>query len=427
MNNQQLHQRRNEVIANGMGALYPLYVEKAENAHIWDVEGNRYIDFAAGIAVTNTGHVNHRISEAVKTQLDAFSHTCAMVTPYASFVELAEKLTELAPGSSKKKAVFLTTGAEAVENAIKVARAHTGRSGVIAFKGGFHGRTNMTMGLTGKIAPYKAGFGPFPNEIFHAPYPNAFHGVGVKQSIQALNDLFACDIEPSRVAAIIFEPVQGEGGFYQAPAEFAQALRTLCDEHGIMLIADEIQTGFARTGKMFATEYLDIEPDMMTMAKGIAGGFPISAVVGKADIMDSAQAGGLGGTYAGSPLGCVAGLEVLKIIEEEQLCVKAMGIGEVVQAYLSRLQESVPEIGDIRTIGAMMAIEFTDPESGLPLQSLTKKVISKAQENGLVLLSCGVKSNVIRLLPPLTIETSTLVEGLDRLASILIQSTKSDD
>jgi 4-aminobutyrate aminotransferase/(S)-3-amino-2-methylpropionate transaminase len=407
-----------------MGALYPLYVEKADNAHVWDVDGNKYIDFAAGIAVTNTGHSNSRITDAVKAQIDNFSHTCAMVTPYESFVELAEKLTDIAPGDSEKKAIFLTTGAEAVENAVKVARAHTGRSGVIAFKGGFHGRTNMTMGLTGKIAPYKAGFGPFPNEIYHAPYPNAFHGISTEDSLQALQDLFACDIEPSRVAAIIFEPVQGEGGFYQAPAEFAQALRSLCDQHGIMLIADEIQTGFARTGKMFATEYLDIEPDMMTMAKGIAGGFPISAVVGKAEVMDSALPGGLGGTYAGSPLGCVAGLEVLKIIEEEQLCAKAQGIGEVVNARMAELQKTVPAIGEIRTIGAMMAIEFTDPQSGQPLQDVTKAVISKAQENGLILLSCGVKANVIRLLPPLTIESDVLAEGLDKLEAIIAEVAK---
>ncbi len=421
MNNQQLHQRRSQVIAQGMGAMYPLYVERAENAHVWDIEGNKYIDFAAGIAVTNTGHSNQRITNAVKEQLDNFSHTCAMVTPYGSFVELAEKLTELAPGDSAKKAIFLTTGAEAVENAVKVARAHTGRSGVIAFKGGFHGRTNMTMGLTGKIAPYKAGFGPFPNEIFHAPYPNELHGISTQDSLQALQDLFACDIEPSRVAAIIFEPVQGEGGFYQAPVDFAKALRALCDQHGIMLIADEIQTGFARTGKLFATEYLDIEPDMMTMAKGIAGGFPISAVVGKASVMDSALPGGLGGTYAGSPLGCVAGLEVLKIVEEEDLCNKANGIGEIVNRRITQLQKSLPQIAEIRTIGAMMAIEFADPESGQPLQDLTKAVIGKAQENGLILLSCGVRANVIRLLPPLTIESEVLEEGLDKLEKILLE------
>ncbi|MHC6526783.1 4-aminobutyrate--2-oxoglutarate transaminase [Vibrio proteolyticus] len=424
MTNQQWHQRRNNVIAQGMGALYPLYVERAENAYVWDIEGNQYIDFAAGIAVTNTGHSHQRITEAVKAQIDHFSHTCAMVTPYASFVELAEKLTVLAPGDSDKKAIFLTTGAEAVENAVKIARAHTGRSGVIAFKGGFHGRTNMTMGLTGKVTPYKAGFGPFPNEIYHAPYPNALHGISVEDSLQAIEDLFACDIEPGRVAAMIFEPVQGEGGFYQAPAAFAQALRALCDKHGIVLIADEIQTGFARTGRMFATEYLGIEPDLMTMAKGIAGGFPISAVVGKAHVMDSAAPGGLGGTYAGSALGCVAGLEVLNIIAEEDLCNKAVGIGEVVNARLTALQASVPAIADVRTLGAMMAIEFSDPQTGQPLAELTKAVIAQAQENGLILLSCGVKGNVIRLLPPLTIEPEVLSEGLDRLENILLQVAK---
>ncbi|OLQ92890.1 4-aminobutyrate transaminase [Vibrio ponticus] len=421
MTNQQLHQRRSQAFSNGMGALYPIYVAKAENALIWDVEGNRYIDFAAGIAVNNTGHSNKRITEAVKAQLDNFSHTCALVTPYESFVELAEKLTEIAPGESEKKAIFLTTGAEAVENAVKVARAHTGRSGVIAFKGAFHGRTNLTMALTGKVAPYKASFGPFPGEVFHAPYPNEFHGVSVEQSLQALEDLFTCDIEASRVAAIIFEPVQGEGGFYKAPAEFAQALRQICDKHGIMLIADEIQAGFARTGKMFATEHLGIEPDMMTLAKGIAGGFPISAVVGKAEVMDSAPAGGLGGTYAGSPMGCVAGLEVLKIIEEEDLCAKANGIGEIVNARMTKLQQTVPQIGQVRTHGAMMAIEFTDPQTGQPLQDLTKAIIGKAQENGVILLSCGVKANVIRLLPALTIESEILNEGLDKLEKIILE------
>ncbi|WJG24039.1 4-aminobutyrate--2-oxoglutarate transaminase [Vibrio furnissii] len=419
MNNQQLHQRRNQVFSNGMGALYPIYVAKAENALIWDVEGNKYIDFASGIAVNNTGHSNKRIVEAVKAQLDNFSHTCALVTPYESFVALAEKLTQIAPGPSEKKAVFLTTGAEAVENAVKVARAYTGRSGVIAFKGGFHGRTNLTIALTGKIAPYKASFGPFPGEIFHAPYPNELHGISVEQSLQALEDLFACDIEATRVAAIIFEPIQGEGGFYQAPKAFAQGLRALCDKYGIMLIADEIQSGFARTGKMFATEYLDIEPDLMTMAKGIAGGFPLSAVVGKADVMNAAPAGGLGGTYAGSPMGCVAGLEVLKIIVEENLCEKALNIGEVVHARLTKLQTLVPQISEVRAHGAMMAIEFSDPSSGQPLQQFTKSIIDNAQQHGVILLSCGVKGNVIRLLPPLTIELDVLNEGLDKLEAII--------
>ncbi|MBD8511263.1 4-aminobutyrate--2-oxoglutarate transaminase [Photobacterium sp. WH24] len=419
MSNQVWQARKQQVIAQGMGNLNPLYVETAKNAEIWDIEGNRYIDFGSGIAVNNTGHSHPRIVEAVKAQLDNFSHTCAMVTPYTSFVELAEQLTARAPGNTAKKAVFLTTGAEAVENAIKVARAHTKRSGVIAFKGGFHGRTNMTMGLTGKVAPYKAGFGPFPGEIYHAPYPNAFHGISIEDSLQAIDDLFACDIEPSRVAAIIFEPVQGEGGFYQAPPAFAQALRELCDKHGILLIADEIQTGFARTGKMFATEYLGIEPDMMTMAKGIAGGFPISALVGKANIMDAAGPGGLGGTYAGSPLGCAAGLEVLKIIDEEQLCEKALKIGEVMTSHFRALQSDFPVIGEVRNLGAMIAVEFVDPQSGAPMADLTKSLVAQAREEGVILLSCGVKGNVIRFLPALTIEDEILAEGIEKVKKAL--------
>ncbi|QUJ70569.1 4-aminobutyrate--2-oxoglutarate transaminase (plasmid) [Photobacterium sp. GJ3] len=419
MSNQTWQTRKQQVIAQGMGNLSPVYVEKAKNAEIWDIEGNRYIDFGSGIAVNNTGHSHPRIVEAVKSQLENFSHTCAMVTPYTSFVELAEQLTERAPGPSAKKAVFLTTGAEAVENAMKVARAHTKRTGVIAFKGGFHGRTNLTMGLTGKVAPYKAGFGPFPGEIYHAPYPNAFHGISIEDSLQAIEDLFACDIEPSRVAAIIFEPVQGEGGFYQAPPAFAQALRALCDQHGILLIADEIQTGFARTGKLFATEHLGIEPDLMTMAKGIAGGFPISAVVGKADIMDAAGPGGLGGTYAGSPLGCVAGLEVLSIIDEEQLCEKAQKIGEVMTRHFRALQSDFPVIGDVRNLGAMIAVEFVDPQTGAPLADLTKSLVAQAREEGVILLSCGVKGNVIRFLPALTIEDSILEEGIEKVSKAL--------
>ncbi|MFK0570194.1 4-aminobutyrate--2-oxoglutarate transaminase [Endozoicomonas sp.] len=409
--NQDLQDRKDAVIARGMGNASAVYVERAENACLWDVEGNRYIDFGSGIAVNNTGHSHPRIVAAVKAQLDKFSHTCAMVTPYASFVELAEELTRRAPGNSPKKAIFVTTGAEAIENAIKVARVKTGRSGVIAFKGGFHGRTNLTMGLTGKVAPYKAGFGPFPNEIYHAPFPNAFHGISVDDSVQALKDLFACDIEPSRVAAIIFEPVQGEGGFYQVPPEFARVLRKVCDDHGIMLIADEIQTGFARTGKLFATEYLGIEPDLMTMAKGIAGGFPIAALVGKADVMDAANPGGLGGTYAGSPLGCVAALEVLKLIDEEQLCQKALAIGEIMKSRLQALQQQFPVIADIRVLGAMIAMELVD-DAGQPMVELTKALVGQAKENGLILLSCGVRGNVIRFLPALTIEESILEEGM---------------
>ncbi|SDH37799.1 4-aminobutyrate aminotransferase / (S)-3-amino-2-methylpropionate transaminase [Vibrio xiamenensis] len=413
MTNLEWQQRKEKVVANGMANLAPIYAASAKNALITDIEGKEYIDFAAGIAVNNTGHSHPQIVEAVKKQLDNFSHTCSMVTPYSSFVELAEQVVEIAPISGDKKAAFLTTGAEAVENAVKIARAATGRSGVLAFKGGFHGRTNLCMGLTGKVAPYKAGFGPFPNEIYHLPFPNAYHGVTEQQSLDALNDLFACDIEPSRVAAMIVEPIQGEGGFYQAPASWAQQLREICDKHGIVLICDEIQTGYARTGKWFATEYLGIEPDLITMAKGMAGGFPLSGVVGKAAIMDAANPGGIGGTYAGSPLACTAALEVIDIIKKENLCEQAQHIGLLFKEQLVEMQKSIAQIGDIRQVGAMIAIELNDPQTKAPLADITKKLVANSNHAGVILLSCGVKGNVIRFLPPLTIEPELVVKGLE--------------
>lgn len=425
MNNASLQQRKDAAFARGQGTLTHAYIERAKNAELWDIEGNRYIDLGSGIAVVNTGHNHPKVQAAVQAQLEKFSHTCVMVTPYASAVELAEKLNAAAPGDTAKKTIFVTTGAEAVENCVKIARAHTGRAGVIAFNGGFHGRTNLTMGLTGKVAPYKAGFGPFPGEIYHVPYPNAYHGVSAEQSLAALNMLFSCDIEPARVAAIIIEPVQGEGGFYQAPAEFMQALRKLCDQHGIVLIADEIQTGFARTGKMFACEHAGIEPDLITMAKGIAGGFPIAAVVGKADIMDAPLPGGLGGTYGGSPLGCAAALAVLEVIETEQLCQRATEVGANIVAHLKQLQSTYPhKIGNVRNLGAMIAMELVrDGDVNRPDPELTKAIIAEAARNGLILLSCGIRGNVIRFLPALTI-TDALVEEsmllLDKtLASLL--------
>lgn len=421
MTNNEWQKRKEKVVARGMANLSATYAASASNATITDIEGREYIDFAAGIAVNNTGHSHPQIVAAVQKQLENFSHTCSMVTPYTSFVELAEKVVEKAPGDFAKKAAFLTTGAEAVENAVKVARAYTGRSGIIAFKGGFHGRTNMCMGLTGKMAPYKTGFGPFPNEIYHLPFPNQYHGISEQQSLDALHDLFTCDIEPGRVAAIIFEPIQGEGGFYQAPATWATALRNICDEHGIVLICDEIQTGYARTGKMFASEHLGITPDITTMAKGIAGGFPLSGVVGKAEIMDSAVAGGLGGTYAGSPLACVAALEVIDIIEKESLCERAEQIGTLYREQLLETQREVPHIGDIRQIGAMIAMELSDPETGAPLPDLTRQLVQKSNQAGVVLLSCGVKGNVIRFLPPLTIEPELVLKGLEIVKTELLE------
>ncbi|MGS2722868.1 4-aminobutyrate--2-oxoglutarate transaminase [Porticoccus sp. GXU_MW_L64] len=416
--NAELQARKEQAIARGQGNLAPFYIDRADNAELWDVEGNRYVDFGSGIAVVNTGHNHPKVKAAVQAQLEKFSHTCVMVTPYDSAVELAEQLNQLAPGDTPKKTIFVTTGAEAVENCIKIARAHTGRRGVIAFNGGFHGRTMMAMGLTGKVTPYKNLFGPFPGEIFHAPYPIPYHGVSEEDSLKALNNLFKVDIEPSDVAAIIIEPVQGEGGFYPAPPSFMQALRKLCDEHGIMLIADEIQTGFARTGKFFCSEYAGIEPDLMTAAKGIAGGFPIAAVIGKAEVMDAPNPGGLGGTYGGSPVGCAAALAVLEVIEEEGLVERANHIGALFGQRLGALQSQYPNlIGEIRSErGAMIAMELIENgDSEQPNPELTKALVAKGQEKGLILLSCGFRSNVIRFLPALTIGDDVANEGLDIL------------
>jgi len=422
LSNLEWQARKEDAVARGEGNIAPVYVERALGSEIWDVEGKRYIDFGTGIAVCSAGHSHPKIVAAVAEQLQKFSHTCVMVTPYDSAVRLAEKLNELAPGNSRKKSVFVTTGAEAVENAVKIARAHTGRRGVIAFNGGYHGRTNLTMGMTGKITPYKNHFGPFPAEIFHARFPIEYHGISVEDSLTALNDLFITSIAPSDVAAMIVEPVQGEGGFYPAPVEFLQALRSLCDEHGIMLIIDEIQTGFARTGRMFCSEYAGVEADLMTVAKGMANGFPIAAVIGKAEIMDAPLPGGLGGTYAGSPLGCVAGLAMMEVIEEEKLVDGALRVSETFAARLQALQARFPtKIGALRTShGAMMAMELvSDGDAEQPDADLTKALVGKAYQNGLALLSCGARGNVIRFLPALNISDALINEGMDILENCL--------
>ncbi|MBK4721755.1 4-aminobutyrate--2-oxoglutarate transaminase [Azospirillum sp. YIM DDC1] len=416
MSNQSFQDRRNAAVPRGLANAMPVYVDRAENAELWDVEGNRFIDFAGGIAVLNTGHRHPKIIEAVKAQLDRFTHTCAMVTPYESFVTLAERLNALVPGSTPKKTAFFTTGAEAVENAVKIARAHTGRPGVIAFSGAFHGRTLLAMALTGKVVPYKVGFGPFPAEVYHAPFPNAYRGVSVKDSLTALEQLFKSDVDATRVAAIIVEPVQGEGGFNIAPTEFLQALRKVCDDNGILLIIDEIQTGFARTGKMFAIEHSGVEPDLMTMAKSLAGGFPLSAVTGKAEIMDAPIPGGIGGTYAGSPLATTAALAVLDVIEEEKLIQRSNDLGERIAGRFRSMAQrnTLSVIGDVRNLGGMIAMELVkDRGTKEPAPELTKALVAKAAEKGLVLLSCGTYGNVIRILVPLTASDALVDEGLD--------------
>jgi len=424
--NKELQTRRDAAVARGLGNILPVYVDRAENAEIWDVEGNRYIDFASGIAVLNTGHLHPKVKAAVKAQMDRFSHTCFMVTPYESGVALAEKLNAAAPVDGPAKSIFVTTGAEAVENAVKIARAYTGRSGVITFSGGFHGRTFMAMALTGKVAPYKASFGPMPPEVFHAPFPMPFHGVSVEDAIKGLKQLFKVDIEPGRVAAMIVEPVQGEGGFYPAPAEFLRALREICDEHGIVFIADEIQTGFARTGKMFAIEHSGVKPDLITMAKSLAGGFPIAAVTGKAQIMDAPHPGGLGGTYAGSPLGTSAALAVLEVIEEENLCQRSLELGAHMVGKLAALQREIACIGEIRHLGAMVAMELTKGTAGEPDAELTKELVQLAATRGLVLLSCGVYANVIRFLAPITASNEIIDEGIAILRDCLLELVSRD-
>jgi len=410
--------RKEAAIARGEGNLAQLYVERAEGSQMWDVEGNCYIDFATGIAVCNTGHTHPKVTEAVIEQVKRFSHTCVMVTPYDSAVRLAEQLNELAPGPTPKKTIFVTTGAEAVENAVKIARSHTGRRAVIAFDGGYHGRTNFTLGLTGKNAPYKIGFGPFPGDIYRAPFPIPYHGITEEQSLKALDMLFTCDVEAKDVAAIILEPVQGEGGFYPASNSFMKAIRALCDKHGIVMIADEIQSGFARSGKFFCSEYSGIEPDLITSAKGMAGGFPIAAVIGKADIMDAPAPGGLGGTYAGSPVSCAAALAVIEAIKEEGLVERANHIGAVFKKRLTALQAKYPKlIGDIRCErGAMMAIELVkDGDANKPNSELTAKLVPEAYKRGLVVLKCGIRGNAFRFLPALNISDKLMHEGLDIL------------
>ncbi|MBQ0943875.1 4-aminobutyrate--2-oxoglutarate transaminase [Ideonella sp. 4Y16] len=418
--NAALMARRRAALPAGLGQTYEVFVDRAENAEVWDVEGRRYIDFAGGIAVLNTGHRHPKIVEAVKAQLDQVHHTCFQVVAYEPYVELAEQLIARTPGNFAKKAYFLSTGAEAVENAVKIARAATKRQAVIAFGGGFHGRTLLGMALTGKVAPYKAGFGPFPAEIYHAEFPNPLHGVTVADSLRSLEHIFKYDVEAERVAAIILEPVQGEGGFYVAPPEFAQALRALCDKHGIVLIADEVQTGAGRTGTWLACEQWGVAPDLVTMAKSMAGGFPISAVIGKAEIMDKPLPGGLGGTYAGSPLACAAALAVLKVFDEEKLLERSRAVGQRLKDGLTRLAGQHKSIQDVRGLGAMVAIElFKGGDLSQPDADLTKRLCTEAIQRGLILLSCGTYGNVIRILVPLTASDAVIDEGMAVLADCL--------
>lgn len=415
--NAEWHARRLAATPRGVAVMGDFFIDHAKNSEFWDIEGRRFIDFAGGIAVLNTGHVHPRIQAAIAAQLQRFSHSCYQVVPYAEYVELAERINAIVPIAGSVKSAFFSTGAEAVENAIKIARSHTKRSGVIAFGGAFHGRSLFAVGLTGKVQPYKAGFGPFAPETYHVPFP--CHCANLDETKHAIEQLFKCDIEPSRVAAIIFEPVQGEGGFNPIQKEAVIWLRKLCDEHGILLIADEVQTGFARTGKMFAMEHYGISPDIMTMAKSMAGGTTLSAVVGRADVMDAPNPGGLGGTYAGNPLAVAAAHAVLDIMAEEKLCDRANVLGQKLKARLETAKLKNKAMGDIRALGAMIACDFVNPETGAPDADLTKRVQQAALKKGLLLLTCGVYGNSVRFLFPLTIEDAVFEEAMTILDSVL--------
>jgi 4-aminobutyrate aminotransferase/(S)-3-amino-2-methylpropionate transaminase len=407
-------------IPRGVSVPIPILAHHASGAEIWDADGRRYIDFGGGIAVLNVGHRHPQVMAAVHAQLEAFTHTCFGITPYEPYIKLAERMNQIAPISGPKKTIFLTTGAEAVENAVKIARHSTGRSAIISFTAGFHGRTLMTLALTGKINPYKAGFGPFPADTFHAPFPDAYRGGSSEKSLAAIETMFKASVEPSRVAAIIIEPVQGEGGFSVAPFEFLRELRALCDRHGIVFIADEIQTGFGRTGRMFAVEHAGVEPDIITVAKSLAGGFPLSGVIGRATIMDSVAPGGLGGTFAGSPVSCAAALAVLDIFRDEHVLARAEKQGELVRARLEAMRAQFPLIGDVRGLGAMLALELVrDRTTKEPAPELASRLAKRASDRGLILLTAGIHSNVIRILAPLTASPELMDEGMTILEQSL--------
>ncbi len=424
MKNADVSKRRDDAISRGVGMMTQIYAESAKNSEIWDIEGNRYIDFAAGIAVVNTGHCHPKVIAAVEKQVKSFTHTCHQVVPYENYIALAERLNEAAPGDFAKKTIFVTTGAEAVENAIKVARVATNRPAVIAFGGGFHGRTFMGMSLTGKVEPYKKGFGAMMPDVFHVPFPIDLHGISTEQSLGALTKLFKADLDPGRVAAIIVEPVQGEGGFYEAPADLMRGLRALCDEHGIVMIADEVQTGFARTGNLFAMDGYDVSADITTMAKGLAGGLPLAAVTGRADLMDAANPGGLGGTYAGNPLGIAASHAVLDVIEEEDLCARANELGSRLKQRLEQIRQSTPQMVDVRGPGFMVAAEFNTADGSAPDADIVNRIRAEALKRNLILLTCGVYGNVVRFLAPITIQDEVFAEGLDILEASINAAIK---
>lgn len=421
-----LAQLRNQHVARGIASTTPLFAARGRSADLWDVDGNHYLDFSSGISVLNVGHSHPRVVAAVQTQLNQFLHTCFQVVMYESYVRVAERLNHIAPGNFEKKSLLVTTGAEAIENAVKIARAYTSRPAVLAFHGGFHGRTLFGLSLTGKERPYRFGFGPFASEVYHGPYPYEYRGWTAKRALEVLQELFVTEVDPTRVAAVIIEPVLGEGGFVPAPAQFLQALRKICDTHGILLVADEIQTGFGRTGRWFAIEHSDVVPDLITVAKTLGGGLPLAAVTGRAEVMDAPMPGGLGGTYAGNPLACAAALAVFRILEEDNLLDRAEVIGARIRIGLQRLAHKHHQIGDIRGLGAMIGIELvSNRRTKTPAPALTTAILHEALRRNLILIKAGVYDNVVRLLPPLTVTDDQVDQALRIIEESVVAATRS--
>ena len=414
-----LLERRRRDVPRGVLTAHPLILARAQGTEVWDVDGRRYLDFVGGIGVLNVGHNHPRVVRAVQDQLGQITHAAFQVAAYPPYLALTARLNALV--GEGYKSILLTTGAEAVENAVKIARAHTGRPGVIAFRGGFHGRTLLGMTLTGMSAPYRQNFGPFAPEVYHVPFPNAFRGCSAEVSLAALEEMFATEVQPERVAAILIEPVQGDGGFLPAPAPFLRALRDIASRHGIVLIVDEIQTGFGRTGTMFAFQQAGILPDLVTLAKSLAGGLPLSAVVGRSEIMDAPAPGGLGGTYGGNALACAAALAVLDTFKHDGLLEAGRRLGATLRDGLNALQRRCPAIGEVRGLGLMLAVEIVDAD-GAPDADVTQRVIDRAREHGLLVIKCGVYRNVIRFLAPLVTSDAQLAEGLDMFAEALEHS-----
>ncbi|MGP9499251.1 4-aminobutyrate--2-oxoglutarate transaminase [Halomonas sp. AOP43-D1-4] len=420
MSNAELNELKRKYVANGAASPATAFADHAENAEVWDADGNRFIDFAGGIGVLNIGHRHPKVVAAVKAQLDKVMHTCQTVMPYEGYVRVAEKLSHLVPVRGHAKVMLANSGAEALENAVKIARAATGRANVICFDGGYHGRTFFTMAMNGKVAPYQTDFGPMPGTVFRAPYPVDYHGVSEDEALRGLMMALKTDAGPSNTAAIILEPVLGEGGFYPAPASFLKKIRDICDEHGILMIIDEVQSGFGRTGKMFAIEHSGVEPDIMTMAKSMADGMPISAVVGTDKIMDASGPNSLGGTYTGSPTACAAALAVMEVFEKENILEKSQALGDKLAKHFNQWQARYESVANVRHMGAMGAFELVaDKTTRAPNAELASALCKKAREEGLILLSCGMYGNTIRFLMPITIEDDVLNEGLDIIESCL--------